>query len=194
MKRIGVFICHCGSNIAAAVDCHRVAEEAKKFPNVAFSTDYQYMCSEPGQEVIKEAVKEHNLDRIVVASCSPRMHEDTFRKCLGDAGKNPYLMVMTNLREQVSWVHNKEKDAATLKAIDLVRAAVYKVSHVVPLQEDYIPIEKKALVIGGGIAGMQSALDIADAGYSVTLVEKEPTIGGRMAQLDKTFPTLDCSA
>jgi heterodisulfide reductase subunit A len=122
------------------------------------------------------------------------MHEDTFRKCLGDAGKNPYLMVMTNLREQVSWVHSKEKDAATLKAIDLVRAAVYKVAHVVPLQEDYIPIEKKALVIGGGIAGMQSALDIADAGYQVTLVEKEPTIGGRMAQLDKTFPTLDCSA
>jgi heterodisulfide reductase subunit A len=194
VKKIGVFICHCGSNIAGSVDCHKVAEEAKKFPYVAFSTDYQYMCSEPGQDMIKQVVNEHHLDRIVVASCSPRMHEETFRKCLGDAGGNPYMMVMTNLREQVSWVHAKAKEEATQKAIDLVRAAVYKVGNVVPLQEDYIPIEKKALVIGGGIAGMQSALDIAEAGYKVTLVEREATIGGRMAQLDKTFPTLDCSA
>lgn len=194
MKRTGVFICHCGSNIAAAVDCHRVAEEAKKFPHVYFSTDYQYVCSEPGQEVIKQAVKEHNLDRIVVASCSPRMHEGTFRKCLQDAGGNPFMMVMTNLREQVSWVHAKDKEKATEKAIDLVRAAVFKVAYTVPLEVDFIPVEKKALVIGGGIAGMQAALDIADAGYYVTLVEREATIGGRMAQLDKTFPTLDCSA
>lgn len=194
MKRIGVFICHCGSNIASVVDCHWVAEEAKKFPSVAFSTDYQYVCSEPGQEVIKQAVKEHNLDRIVVASCSPRMHEETFRKCLKDAGGNPFMMVMTNLREQVSWVHAKDKEQATIKALDLVRAAVYKVAHMVPLEVDYIPVEKKALVIGGGIAGMQAALDVADAGYEVTLVEREATIGGRMAQLDKTFPTLDCSA
>lgn len=194
MKRIGVFICHCGSNIASTVDCHLVAEEAKKFPYVAYSTDYQYMCSEPGQDLIKEKVKEHNLDRIVVASCSPRMHEDTFRKCMADAGGNPYMMVMTNLREQVSWVHAKDKEQATAKALDLVRAAVYKATHLEPLQEDYIPIEKKALVIGGGIAGMQAALDVADAGYYVTLVEREATIGGRMAQLDKTFPTLDCSA
>ncbi len=194
MKRIGVFVCHCGSNIASTVDCHWVAEEAKKFPYVAYSTDYQYVCSEPGQDLIKEKIKEHNLDRIVVASCSPRMHEDTFRKCMADAGGNPYLMVMTNLREQVSWVHAKDQKQATAKALDLVRAAVYKATHVVPLKEDYIPIEKKALVIGGGIAGMQAALDIADAGYKVTLVEREATIGGRMAQLDKTFPTLDCSA
>lgn len=194
MKRIGVFICHCGSNIASTVDCHWVAEEAKKFPYVAYSTDYQYVCSEPGQDLIKQMVKEHNLDRIVVASCSPRMHEETFRKCMADAGCNPYLMVMTNLREQVSWVHAKDQEQATAKALDLVRAAVYKVAHVVPLKEDYIPVEKKALVIGGGIAGMQAALDIADAGYKVTLVEREATIGGRMAQLDKTFPTLDCSA
>jgi heterodisulfide reductase subunit A len=171
-----------------------VAEEAKKFPYVAYSTDYQYVCSEPGQDLIKQMVKEHNLDRIVVASCSPRMHEETFRKCMADAGCNPYLMVMTNLREQVSWVHAKDQKQATAKALDLVRAAVYKVAHVVPLKEDYIPVEKKALVIGGGIAGMQAALDIADAGYKVTLVEREATIGGRMAQLDKTFPTLDCSA
>ncbi len=194
MKRIGVFVCHCGSNIAGVVDVQRVAEEAKKLPYVAYSTDYLYMCSEPGQDLIKEKVKEHNLDRVVVASCSPRMHEETFQKCMADAGGNPYLMVMTNLREQVSWVHAKDKEAATIKAIDLVRAAVYKAAHVVPLTEDYVPIEKKALVIGGGIAGMQAALDIADAGHKVTLVEREATIGGRMAQLDKTFPTLDCSA
>jgi len=193
MKRVGVFICHCGSNIAGTVDCEKVAQAAKEFPNVVFSTDYKYMCSDPGQELIKTALQQHNLDRVVVASCSPRMHELTFRKVMESAGANPYLFEMTNIREHDSWIHS-DKDKATEKAIDLVRMAVAKVVKNVPLQKSSIPVTKRALVIGGGIAGMQAAIDIADAGHQVVLVEREPTIGGKMAMLDKTFPTLDCSA
>ncbi len=193
MKRVGVFVCHCGSNIAAVVDCERVAKEAAKFPGVAFSIDNKYMCSDPGQDLIKKAVEEHHLDRIVVASCTPRMHEPVFRRATENAGINPYLFAMTNIREHVSWIHT-DREKATEKAIDLVRMAVAKVLHTVPLEKSSIPITKRALVIGGGIAGMQAALDIADNGNPVVLVEREPTIGGKMPMLDKTFPSLDCSA
>ncbi len=193
MRKVGVFVCHCGSNIAGTVDVEKVAQEAAKFPNVVFATDYKYMCSEPGQQVIKDAIKEHNLDRVVVASCSPRMHEPTFRRCIQTGGLNPYLLEMANIREHCSWVH-PDKAKGTVKAIDLVRKAAAKVVKNEPLQKSSINITKRALVIGGGIAGIQVALDIADAGFPVTIVEKEPTIGGRMAQIDKTFPTLDCSA
>ena len=193
MKKIGVFICHCGSNIAHTVDCARVAEAAKDFPGVAFSTDYKYMCSDPGQVMIQDAIREHGLDRVVVASCSPRMHEPTFRKCIAKAGLNPYMVEMANLREQCSWVHS-DVEKATAKAIDLVRMAAAKVMKNAPLEKTTIPIHKRALVIGGGIAGIEAALSIADMGYQVDIVEKEPTLGGKMAQIDKTFPTMDCSA
>ncbi|ATW25111.1 hypothetical protein DCMF_10315 [Candidatus Formimonas warabiya] len=193
MRRVGVFICHCGTNISATVDVEKVAEAAKAMPNVVFAMDYKYMCSEPGQAVIKEAIQTHQLNRVVVASCTPRMHEPTFRKTLAGAGLNPYLFEMANLREQCSWVHT-DKEKATAKAIDLVRMAVAKVARNQELFTSTIPVTKRALVIGGGIAGMQAALDIADAGHQVTLVEREATIGGKMAMLDKTFPTLDCSA
>lgn len=193
MKRVGVFVCHCGTNIAATVDCPRAAEEAKKFPNVVHAEDYKYMCSEPGQDVIRKAIKEHNLDGVVVAACSPRMHEATFRKTLESVGMNPYLLECANIREHCSWVH-PDKEQGTPKAISLMRLAAAKVVHNQELQKSTIPIEKKALVIGGGIAGIQAALDIADNGFQVDIVEKEPSIGGKMAQIDKTFPTLDCSA
>lgn len=193
MKKTGVFICHCGSNIAQTVDCVRVAEAAKNFPGVAYSTDYKYMCSDPGQVMIQEAIKEYGLDRVVVASCSPRMHEPTFRKCVEQAGLNPYMCEMANLREHCSWVHS-DMEKATAKAIDLVRMAVAKVMKDEPLTKTKIPVHKRALVVGGGIAGIEAALSIADMGYDVDIVEKEPTLGGRMAQIDKTFPTMDCSA
>lgn len=193
MRRIGVFVCHCGTNISATVDVEKVAETARYMPGVVLAMDYKYMCSEPGQAVIRDAIKEHNLDRVVVASCTPRMHEPTFRKTAAMAGLNPYLVEMANLREQCSWVHS-DKEVGTEKAIDLVRMAVAKVAKDVALFPSTIPINKRALVIGGGIAGMQAALDIADCGHQVTLVERESTIGGKMAMLDKTFPTLDCSA
>lgn len=194
MKRVGVFVCHCGSNIGAFVDCAQVAENAKSFPGVAFATDYKYMCAEPGQELIKKAIKENKLDRIVVASCSPRMHEPTFRRCIEGGGLNPYLLEMANIREHCSWVHPDDMERATFKATELVRMAVAKVLRNEPLDKSTIPVTKRALVIGGGIAGIQAALDIANAGHIVDIVEKEPSIGGRMAQVDKTFPTLDCSA
>ncbi len=194
MKRIGVFVCHCGTNIAAVVDVKKVAEAAKKFPNVVYATDYQYMCSDPGQDLIRRAIKEQRLDRVVVASCSPLLHEPTFRKTVESVGINPYLFEMANIREQCSWVHAKDKEGATAKAIDLVRMAVSKVQRSKSLSGSTIPITKKVLVIGGGIAGMQAALDIADTGHQVVLLEREPTIGGNMVKLDKTFPTLDCSA
>lgn len=193
MKRVGVFICHCGTNIAATVDVKKVAEVAGEMQNVVYATDYQYMCSEPGQDLIKKAIKEHNLDRVVVASCTPRLHEPTFRKACQDGGLNQFLFEMANIREQCAWVH-KDKEPATAKAIDLVRAAVAKATKNEPLQLGSIPIERRALVVGAGIAGMQAAIDIADAGYEVVLVDREPTIGGNMVKLDKTFPTLDCSA
>lgn len=193
MKRIGVFICHCGSNIAATVDCAKVAEAASTFPGVIYSADYKYMCSEPGQEFIKDAIRKYDLNAIVVASCTPRMHEPTFRKTLASGGLNPYMFEMTNLREQCSWVH-VDIAKATEKAIDLVKMSAAKVNRNEALYSSTIPVHKKALVIGAGIAGMQAALDIADAGHQVVLVDREPTIGGKMPMLDKTFPTMDCSA
>ena len=193
MQRIGVFVCWCGSNIAGTVDVKKVAETLANEPGVVFSTDYQYMCSEAGQLIIREAIKEHNLTGIVVCSCSPRMHEATFRKTAEAAGLNPYMVEIANIREQCSWIH-KDMEVATEKAVILGRAAVAKVMLNKPLQPGESRVVKRALVIGGGIAGIQTALDIADAGYEVDIVEKSPTIGGKMAQLDKTFPTLDCAA
>ncbi|HHY95123.1 MAG TPA: CoB--CoM heterodisulfide reductase iron-sulfur subunit A family protein [Firmicutes bacterium] len=192
MKRIGVFLCHCGSNIAGTVDVDRVAEAARRMPGVVYVEQNKYTCSEPGQEQIRKGIKEHRLDRVVVAACSPRMHENTFRRTVETAGLNPYLLEIANVREHCSWVHH-DREKATAKAIDLVRRAVAKVAFNRPLQKASIPVEKRALVIGGGVAGIQAALDIAEAGHEVWLVEREPSIGGRMAQLDKTFPTLDCS-
>lgn len=193
MQRIGVFVCHCGSNIAATVDVKRVAETIKNEPGVVHAEDYQYMCSEAGQAKIIAAVKEHNLTGIVVCSCSPRMHETTFRNAAAKAGLNPYMVEIANIREQCSWIH-KDIEEATLKAVILARAAVAKVNLNTPLYPGESRVTKRALVIGGGIAGIQTALDIADAGYEVDIVEKTPSIGGRMSQIDKTFPTLDCSA
>jgi len=193
MQRIGVFVCWCGSNIAGTVDVVRVAGELAKEPGVVFSTDYQYMCSKTGQDMIKDAVREHGLTGIVVCSCSPRMHEATFRKAAQAAGINPYMVEIANIREQCSWVH-KDIVIGTEKAVILGRAAVAKVNLNTPLTPGESNVTKRALVIGGGIAGIQTALDIADAGFKVDIVEKKPTIGGKMAQLDKTFPTLDCAA
>ncbi len=193
MQRIGVFICWCGSNISATVDVVKVAEAMKNEPGVVYSANYQYMCSENGQQLIKQAIKEHNLTGIVVGACSPRMHEATFRKTAEAAGLNPYMVEIANIREHCSWIH-KDMDEATEKAIILVRTAIAKVKLNAPLMAGESPVIKRALVIGGGIAGIQAALDIADAGFEVDIVEKNATIGGRMAQLDKTFPTLDCSA
>ena len=191
--KIGVYVCHCGLNIAQTVDCESVAASARGLENVTVSKDIAYACSEPGQQAIREDIREYGLDRVVVASCSPRLHEPTFRQMLEAEGVNPYLMEMANLREQCSWVHMKEPDAATQKAKDLVRMAVNRVRLLEPLLEDTIPLTKRTLVIGGGVAGIQAALDLADNGYDVVMVEKRPTIGGMMAQLDKTFPTMDCS-
>lgn len=193
LQKIGVFVCWCGSNIAATVDVAKVVDAVKTQPGVAFATDYQYMCSEAGQSTIKNAIKEHDLTGIVVCSCSPRMHEATFRKTAEKAGLNPFMVEIANIREHVSWIH-KDRNEATEKAIILANAAVAKVNLNVPLMQSENSVTKRALVIGGGIAGIQTALDIAEAGFEVDIVEKEPTIGGRMAQLDKTFPTLDCSA
>jgi len=190
--RIGVFICHCGENIGRTVDCPAVAEAAGRFPGVAYAVDNKYMCSDPGQNLVKNAIKEKNLDAVVVGSCSPHMHEKTFRKACSDAGLNPYLFEMANLREHCSWVHEDIVEA-TKKAIDLTRIAVEKVKRNVPLEPIRVPVTKRALVIGGGISGIQAALDIANAGFECVLVEKEPSIGGHMSQLSETFPTLDCS-
>lgn len=194
MAHIGVFVCQCGVNIGATIDVKRVAEEAAKEPDVVFATTYQYMCSEPGQGLIKKNIRDQGLDRVVVAACSPRMHEPTFRRCLREGGLNPYVLSMVNIREHASWVHQMEPEEATRKAVDLVRAAIGKARELRPLEPVLVPVERRALVIGGGIAGIQAAIDIAQAGYHVTIVEKGPSIGGKMAQLDKTFPTLDCSA
>lgn len=193
MQRIGVFVCHCGTNIAGTVDVKSVAAMLKNEPGVVFSTEYQYMCSEAGQTLIQDAIKEHQLTGVVICSCSPRMHEQTFRKACAKAGLNPYMVEVANIREQCSWIH-KNMQEGTEKAVILGRAAIAKVQLNAPLTAGESPVIKRALVIGGGIAGMQTALDIADAGFEVDIVEKKPTIGGKMAQIDKTFPTLDCSA
>ncbi len=191
--RIGVFVCSCGLNIGGVVNVKEVAEYAKKLPNVVFSCVNKYTCSDAGQQEIKEAIKKYNLNRIVVASCSPRLHETTFRKAIQEAGLNPYLLEMANIREHCSWVHMYDPKAATEKAKDAVRIAVAKARLLEPLGFIKVPVEKKVLIIGGGISGIRAALDLADMGFKVYLVEKLPSIGGVMAQLDKTFPTLDCS-
>jgi heterodisulfide reductase subunit A2 len=192
MSRIGVFICHCGTNISATVDCPGVAETISHVPGVVHSVDYKYMCSDPGQTMIKEAIKEKNLDGVVVSACSPHMHEPTFRRACAEAGLNPFLCEMANIREHCSWVHEKT-EATTEKAVDLVRKMVEKVKKNQPLYSIKVPVTKTALVLGGGIAGIQAALDIANAGHKVVMVEREPSIGGHMSQLSETFPTLDCS-
>ena len=193
MQRIGVFVCWCGSNIAATVDVEAVAEALSHEAGVVFSTNYQYMCSQAGQELIQDTIREQKLTGVVICSCSPRMHENTFRKTCERAGINPYMVEIANIREQCSWIH-KDKAVGTEKAIILGRAAIAKVLLNAPLTAGTSPVVKRALVIGGGIAGIQTALDIADAGFPVDIVEKEPTIGGKMTQIDKTFPTLDCAA
>lgn len=190
--RVGVFICHCGSNIAGTVDVARAAAELRKVPGVAFATNYMYTCSEPGQDEIKQAIQMEKLDRIVVAACSPRMHELTFRRTIEKAGLNRYFLEMANIREHISWV-GLDKEANTNKAIEAIKMAVAKVMQNKPLYSSSFKVNKRVLVIGGGVAGMQAALDCGDGGLEVVLVEKSPSVGGMMARLDKTFPTIDCS-
>ena len=191
--RVGVYVCHCGVNVGGVVNCPEVAEYAKTLPNVVVAKDYKYMCSDPGQSLIQDDIKEHNLNRVVVAACSPRLHEPTFRRCVEEAGLNKFLFEFANLREQDSWVHMTQPAEATAKAKDLTRMAVAKARLLEPLEASKVAVEKKCLVIGGGVAGIQSALDLADMGFKTYMVERNPTVGGRMGQLDKTFPTLDCS-
>ena len=191
--RIGIYICHCGTNIAGTIDVQALAQYCGSLPGVAVAREYKYMCSDPGQELIRQDIRDHKLNRIVVAACSPHLHEKTFRHAVAEADLNPYFFHMVNLREQDSWVH-VDKLAATEKAMDLVRAAVRRVQWHVPLERRQVPIHPAVLVVGGGIAGIDAALTMASAGKHVYLVEREPTIGGHMAQFDKTFPTLDCAA
>ena len=190
--RVGVFICHCGNNIAGTVDVARVAEETRKLPGVVYATDYMYTCSEPGQDEIKKAITERGLNRVVVAACSPRMHELTFRRTVEKAGLNRYFFEMANIREHCSWI-GEDKELNTAKAIEAVRMAVAKVMLDKPLHSSSFPAKKRVLVIGAGVAGMQAALDCADGGIETVIVEKSPSVGGMMARLDKTFPTIDCS-
>jgi heterodisulfide reductase subunit A len=191
--KIGVYVCHCGANIAGIVNVAQVTEYAKGLPSVVVARDYKFMCSDPGQDLIKNDIKELGLNRVVVSSCSPRLHEPTFRRTLASAGLNPYLFEMANIREQCAWVH-QDKDMATEKAKALVSAAVRRVFLHEPLEKKEVSVNPCTLVVGAGIAGIQAALEIADSGHQVYLVEREPSIGGNMARLDKTFPTLDCSA
>lgn len=191
MSRIGVFICHCGLNIAGTVDVERVAKEIRDYPGVVYSVDYKYMCSDPGQELIRQAIAEHNLDGIVVAACSPTMHEVTFRKTAASAGLNPYLCEIANIREQCSWVHQPQPEEATAKAIEIIKTIVEKVRYDESLVPLTLPLVRRALVIGGGIAGLQAALDIAEAGYPVILVEKAAHLGGHMRQLSGTYLNFD---
>jgi heterodisulfide reductase subunit A len=191
--RIGVYVCHCGSNIAKVVDVEAVANSASGQPNVVIARNFRFMCSDPGQELIQRDIRERKLNRVVVAACSPLMHEPTFRKAVEKAGLNRYLFAMANIREQVSWV-TADPGAATMKARALVHAAIRRVALQEPLEMRHVAIKRRALVVGGGIAGIEAALQMADAGFEVILVEKETSIGGHMASFDKTFPTLDCAA
>lgn len=191
--RIGVFVCDCGTNIAGSVDTEQVRAFAASLADVVVAARNKYTCSDPGQQEIKRLVVEYNLNRVVVASCSPRLHEPTFRACIASVGLNPYLLEMANIREHCSWVHFREREAATAKAKDIVKAAVARARWLYPQDEEPVPVTDAALVIGGGVAGIQAALDLADAGHQVYLVERKPSIGGIMAQLDKTYPTMDCS-
>ncbi|MBN2619772.1 CoB--CoM heterodisulfide reductase iron-sulfur subunit A family protein [candidate division WOR-3 bacterium] len=192
MKRIGVFICHCGINIAKTVDVEALTEEIKKYPGVAYAENYKYMCSDPGQNLVVKAIREHNLDAVVVAACSPTLHENTFRKASERGGLNRYVCEMANIREHCSWVHD-DKQVATRKAAHIIKTIVEKARFNESLEPIHVNVTKRALVIGGGIAGIQAAIDVANAGIETILVEKGPSIGGHMAQLSETFPTLDCS-
>jgi len=191
--RVGVYICHCGSNIAGVIPPGEVAEWASSLPGVVRATDTLYACADSGQTLIKEDIKKYNLNRVVVSACSVRMHETTFRGAVTEAGLNPFLMEMANIREQCTWAHGHDKEGALRKAKDLTAAAIAKAQFLAPLEFIKVPVTKRALVIGGGVSGISSALDLADQGIETILVEKEPTIGGVMAQLNKTFPTMDCS-
>lgn len=194
MAKIGVYVCHCGSNIGGVVDVEKVRAHAETLPHVTVARQNLFMCSDPGQEIIRNDIKDGKVDKVVVAACTPRTHEPIFRKVLESEGMNKYLFEMANIRDQDSWVHAHDKDGATKKAKKIVESAVAKAKHLCPLEDKYVSVEKAALVIGGGVAGIFSALDLANMGNRVYLVEKEPSIGGIMAQLDKTFPTNDCSA
>jgi len=191
--KIGVYVCHCGANIANTIDVAQLTEFAKGLPSVTLARDYKFMCSDPGQELIKKDIRELGLNRIVVASCSPRLHEHTFRRALASAGLNPYFFEMANIREQCAWV-TEDKAAALEKAKAIVSGAVRRVYYNQALENKEVQVNPNTLIVGAGIAGIQAALEIADSGHKVFLVEREPSIGGHMAQLDKTFPTLDCSA
>lgn len=191
--RVGVYVCHCGTNIAGMVDVERVSEAASRMNNVVVSRHYTYMCSDPGQALIQDDIVKMGLDRVVVASCSPLMHETTFRLACSEAGMNPFLFQMTNIREHCSWVSDNY-ESATEKAESLVRAAVQRVQYHAPLEMRQANVKQSALVVGAGIAGIEAALRLADSGKQVYLVEREPSIGGHMSRLYKTFPTLDCAA
>jgi heterodisulfide reductase subunit A2 len=191
--RVGVYICSCGSNIGGVISPTEVAEFASHLPDVVIARDNLYMCGDPGQNLVRQDILQHQLNRVVIAACSVRMHEPTFRACVADAGLNPFLMEMANIREQDTWVHAHDPGGALLKAKEMVAAAVAKVRHAAPLQTITVPVTKKALVIGGGVAGISAALDLGDMNIPTYLVEKELSIGGTMAQLNKTFPTMDCS-
>jgi heterodisulfide reductase subunit A len=191
--RIGVYVCHCGSNIGGVINPKAVAEYASTLPGVVHATDTLYACADSGQRMIEEDIKKHDLNRVIVAACSVRLHEPTFRACVANAGLNPFLFEMANIREQDTWVHSHEPEAAEEKAKEYVASAVAKARFLTPLNMIEVPVTKRAMVIGGGVAGISAALDLADGGTKTYLVEKEPSIGGRMAQLNKTFPTMDCS-
>lgn len=193
LPRVGVYVCHCGTNIAATVDVESVSEYAATLENVVVARHYAYMCSDPGQELISEDIHGEHLDRVVVASCSPLMHESTFRRACAEGGMNPYLFQMTNIREHCSWVTD-DRTKATEKAKSLVSAAVHRVVWHEPLEMRQVGVKQSALVVGGGIAGIEAALRLADSGKQVYLVEREASIGGHMSRLYKTFPTLDCAA
>lgn len=191
--RIGVYVCDCGSNIGGVIDTQLVADYAATLPDVVVAKKNRYMCADPGQKLIQEDIKAHKLNRVVVAACSVRLHEPTFRACVAEAGLNPFLFEMANIREQDTWVHSHHPEEALEKAKDLVAAAVAKARYLTPLDMIEVPVTKRTMVIGGGIAGISAALDLGDMGIETILVEKEPSIGGKMAQLNKTFPTMDCS-
>lgn len=191
--RIGVFVCDCGSNIAGAVDTEALREYAKTLPGVAAAIRNKYTCADPGQQEIQKTITDHNLNRVVVASCSPASYEPIFRTCIQGAGLNPYLLEMANIREHCSWVTPGDRNAATQKAKGIVKVAVARANWLYPQDEEQVPVTDAALVIGGGIAGIQAALDLADADHKVYLVEKQPSIGGTMAKLDKVYPAIECS-
>ena len=191
--KVGVYLCECGGNIGDVVDVEEIRKHVREWDHVVVARKDNYLCSKPAQDTILADIEKHSLERVVVASCTPRLHEPTFRKCVSDVGLNPYLLEMANIREQCSWVHLHDREAATAKAEDIVKIAVARARLLEPQVEMEVPVTKAALVIGGGVAGIQVALDLADAGHQVYLVEKEPSLGGKMAQLNKTFPTMDCS-